>query len=64
MRRLRGEPPKAGCDPVKPPANGQPGPSFAPLIHGIQPKASEAGRAVPALRGYVDSRVRHPALCA
>lgn len=28
-----------------------PGPSFALLIHGIQPKGSEAGKAVRALRG-------------
>jgi hypothetical protein len=28
-----------------------PGPSFALLIHGIQPAGSEAGKAVRALRG-------------
>jgi hypothetical protein len=28
-----------------------PGPSFALLIHGIQPKGSDAGKAVRALRG-------------
>jgi hypothetical protein len=41
-----------------------PGPSFALLIHGIQPKGSEAGKAVRALRGvgsYARQRAVAPA---